>query len=65
MRVLITDVVTKKNYVAHSPDDCDDAVDRSVYEIVVEHGDSVRMGSVLGELAAISAPCRTVMWIMK
>lgn len=50
MRVLITDVATKEAYIANSPDDCEDSIDRSVYELVVEHQDSVRMGSVLGEL---------------
>jgi hypothetical protein len=49
-RIKIHDFHTDApDYIAESPDDCRDEVDRMAYELALEHNDAVRIGSVLAE----------------
>ena len=36
-------------YVASCPEDCADATDRSVYDLVMRFGETIKMGCVIGE----------------
>lgn len=46
--VRIHDTHTGVGYVAHNLSECRDETDKLVFELVLEHGDTITMGSMVG-----------------
>jgi len=48
-RILIRETFSGEEYEVDGPEQCRNTLDEMVAELVLEHGDYIKMGSVYGE----------------